>query len=146
MAVTSSDPPSFKTPPHPLYASITSVNLSPTAKLVTVAGQIGEDPLTGETPENLSEQVDVCLRRLDACLEHGGATKKDITRFMYYITQRGIDEMEAKEGPGSALKLVGGKVGGWMEGHRPAACFLRVFGMSNDKFLCEFECMAVVTE
>jgi hypothetical protein len=65
---------------------------------------------------------------------------------MYYITQRGFDEVEEKEGKGAALKLIGGKVGSWLEGRRPASCFLRVFGMSDEKFLCEFECMAVVTK
>lgn len=63
---------------------------------------------------------------------------------MYYITQRGLDEVDEKGGKGAGLKLIAGKVGEWLEGHRPASCYLRVFGMSDDKFLCEFECMAVV--
>ncbi|KAK9368242.1 Endoribonuclease L-PSP/chorismate mutase-like protein [Lipomyces kononenkoae] len=137
------DPLSFQHP-HPLYSSYTSVPVSSTSTLVTISGQVAVDPDTGETPTTLSAQIDLCLSRISACLEHAGARKIDITRFMYYITQRGIEEVDAANGKGAALKLVGGKVGQWLDGHRPASCFLRVFGMSDDKFLCEFECMAVV--
>ena len=144
MATQSHDPPSFKTP-HPLYSSYTTAPLSPTATLVTVSGQVAEDPETGETPSDLSAQITLCLARLSACLDDAGATKADITRFMYYIAQRGIDQVDATKGDGAALKLIGAKVGTWLEGHRPASCYLRVFGMSEDKFLCEFECMAIVT-
>lgn len=142
MSVQTIDPPAFK--PHPLYSSYTSVPISATAVLVIVSGQIAQDPETGETPSELSAQVDLCLSRLWSCLEHAGAKKTDITRFMYYIVQRGVEEVEAKEGKGAATKLIGGKVGAWLEGHRPASCFLRVSGMSDDKFLCEFECQAIV--
>ncbi len=144
MSVQAQDPSSFKKP-HPLYSSYTSVPLSPIATLVTISGQVGEDPATSEVPSTLSAQVDLCLSRMSACLEDAHARKTDITRFMYYITQHGVDEVDEKEGKGAALKLVGGKVGAWLEGHRPASCFLRVFGMSDERFLCEFECMAVVT-
>lgn len=137
------DPPSFKTP-HRLYSSYTSVPLSSTASLITVAGQVAQDPETGETPPDLSAQVSLCLSRLSACLDHAGATKADITRFMYYISERGINQVDGSEGKGAALKIIGGKVGEWLEGRRPASCFLRMFGMSDDKFLCEFECMAIV--
>lgn len=139
------DPPSFKHP-HPLYASYTSVPLAPTTKLITVAGQVAQDPITNAVPQGLAAQIDLCLSRISAILDHAGATKKDITRLMYYIAQPAVDELESKEGEGAALKVIGGKVGAWLEGHRPASCYLRVFGMSDPKFCCEFECMAVVTK
>jgi enamine deaminase RidA (YjgF/YER057c/UK114 family) len=145
MPVQAQDPQAFKSP-HPLYSAYTSVPLSSTTTLVTISGQVAEDPDTNEVPSGLPAQLDLCLSRLGACLDHAGATKVDITRLMYYIAQRGIDEIDGKEGNGAALKLIGGKVGSWLGGHRPASCFLRVFGMSDDKFLCEFECMAVVTK
>lgn len=145
MSVHAHDPKSFKKL-NPLYSSLTTAKLSSTTSLVTVAGQVAQDPETNEVPTGLAAQVDLCLLRLAACLEHAGAKKQDITRFMYYITQRGIDEFDRNEGEGSALKLIGGKVGTWLEGYRPASCYLRVFGMSDDRFLCEFECMAVVTQ
>jgi enamine deaminase RidA (YjgF/YER057c/UK114 family) len=145
MPVEVHDPPAFQRP-NPLYSSYTSVPLSATTRLITVSGQVAEDPTTGETPAGLSAQIDLCLCRLLACLEHAGARKVDVTRFMYYIAQRGVDDVDDSAGKGAATKLIGGKVGAWLEGHRPASCYLRVFGMSDDKYLCEFECMAVVTE
>jgi enamine deaminase RidA (YjgF/YER057c/UK114 family) len=145
MSVITSDPPAFKKS-NPLYAAITSVPLSSTATLVTVSGQVAEDPETGETPSGLAAQVDLCLSRLAICLQHAGTGKTDITRLMYYIAQSAIDDIDTKEGKGGALKVIGQKVGQWLEGHRPASCFLRVFGMSDEKYLCEFECMAVVTK
>lgn len=143
MAVEVHDTPSLKGA-HPLYSSYTSVQISPVAKLITVSGQVAEDIETGETPSDLASQVTICLARLSACLEDAGATKTDMTRYMYYISQSGIDQVDKVEGDGAALKLIGGIVGKWLEGHRPASCFLRVFGMSDPMYLCEFECMAVV--
>lgn len=145
MPVEPLDPPSFKHP-NPLYSSYTSVQLSPTSKLITIAGQVAEDPVTNAVPEGLPAQIDLCLSRISTILDHAGATKKDITRFMYYIAQPAIDKFDEKEGGGSALKVIAGKVGNWLEGHRPASCYMRVFGMSEDKYCCEFECMAVVTQ
>lgn len=143
MPVSTHDPVVFKNP-HPLYSSYTSVPLSSTTTLLTFAGQVAKDPETGATPPDLASQVDLCLSRLSICLIDAGAKKGDITRFMYYISQRGIDEVDKKEGSGAAVMLIGGKTGQWLEGHRPASSFLHVFGMSDDKFLCEFECTAVV--
>jgi enamine deaminase RidA (YjgF/YER057c/UK114 family) len=143
MPVTAIDPPVFKSP-HPLYSSYTSVPISSTSTLITISGQVAEDPSTGETPSSLPAQIDVCLSRLSSCLDHAGATKADLIRFMYYISQRGVEEIDGREGKGAVVRLIGGKVGSWLEGNRPASCFLRVWGMSDDRFLCEFECQAVV--
>jgi enamine deaminase RidA (YjgF/YER057c/UK114 family) len=145
MSVQAHDAPSVKHP-HPLFSSFTSARRSDTATLVTISGQSARDPETNETPEGLAPQIDICLSRIDACLQAAGATKGDITRLMYYIVQRGLDEFDAKEGEGAALKLIAQKAGAWLEGNRPASCYLRVLGMSEDKLLCEFECMAVVTK
>ncbi|KAF2103193.1 hypothetical protein NA57DRAFT_72173 [Rhizodiscina lignyota] len=145
MPATAHDPSSFKRP-HPLYSSYTTAPLSPTTTLVTVAGQVAEDIETGVVPSGLEAQLDLCLSRLTAILEDAGAKKTDLTRLMYYISQHGVKEYEVKEGEGAAVKLIGGKVGAWLEGNRPASCFLRVFGMTDDRYLCEFECMAMVTK
>lgn len=138
------DPPTLGKP-NPAYASITSAKLSPTATLYTVAGQVAEDPVDGSIPSGLAAQLDMCFRRLDLCLEHVGATKVDISRFMYYIKQGAIEELDAAEGPGSALKLIVGKAMNWLDGHRPASCYNRVFGMSDDIYLCEFEMMVITS-
>ena len=143
MAVDTLDPPEFKHA-NPLYSSYTSVPISSTAKLITIAGQVAEDPETNAVPVGLAAQVDLCLARLTAIMKHAGAAKADLTRLMYYIAQPAIDQLDGEEGQGVALALIAAKVGAWLEGHRPASCYLRVFGMSEDKYCCEFECMAVV--
>ncbi|KAJ2979684.1 hypothetical protein NQ176_g3101 [Zarea fungicola] len=134
MSVHPHDPAAFKNP-HPVFSSYTSIALSPTTKLLTFAGQVAEDPETGATPPDLGSQVDLCLARLATCLNDAGVKKSDLTRFMYYISQRGIDQVDDKEGSGAAVMLIGAKAAQWLEGHRPASCFLRVFGMTEDKFL-----------
>jgi enamine deaminase RidA (YjgF/YER057c/UK114 family) len=118
------DPPTFHKP-HPLYSSYTSVPLSSTTTLITISRQVAEDPETGETPSSLPEQIDVCLSRLSTCLQHAGVTNKaSITRFMYYIAQRGIDEVDEAEGKkGAALKVVGEKAGAWLEGASTSELF-----------------------
>jgi enamine deaminase RidA (YjgF/YER057c/UK114 family) len=113
MSVQAHDAPSVKHP-HPLFSSFTTARLSDTATLVTISGQSARDPETNETPEGLGPQIDICLSRIDACLKAAGATKGDITRLMYYIVQRGLDELDAKEGKGAALKLIAQRRGrGW---------------------------------
>lgn len=138
------DPPGLGRP-NPIYASITAAKLSPTTTLYTVAGQVAEDPSDGSVPASLPAQLDLCLRRLDICLEHIGARKTDISRFMYYIRQGGLDEFDAQQGKGEGLKLIVQKAMGWLEGHRPASCYNRVFGMTDDKYLCEFEMMVITS-
>ncbi|KAJ9608903.1 hypothetical protein H2200_006674 [Cladophialophora chaetospira] len=139
------DPPTLGKP-SPLYGAITAAKLSPSATLYTISGQVAEDPATGDVPAGLSAQLPICLQRIDLCLEHIGAKKTDIIRLMYYIRQGAIEDYEAAEGQGSGLKLIGGVVGKWLEGHRPASCYNRSFGMSDDRYACEFEAMVVLNK
>ena len=139
------DPPALGAS-NALFAAITAVPLSSTSTLYTISGQVAEDPVTGRTPPDLSSQLDICLRRLDICLTPVDAKKTDITRFMYYIKQSAIDDLDGQQGNGTALKLIVEKAGKWLKGHRPASCYNRVFGMSDDKFLCEFEAMVVLAK
>jgi enamine deaminase RidA (YjgF/YER057c/UK114 family) len=139
------DPPTLGKP-NPLYGAITAARLSQSTTLYTISGQVAQDPVSGAVPAGLSAQLPVCLRRIDLCLEHIGAKKTDITRLMYYIRQGDVDDYEAAEGHGSALKLIGGVVGKWLEGHRPASCYNRSLGMSDDRYACEFEAMVVLSQ
>ncbi|KAK5128217.1 hypothetical protein LTR85_002884 [Meristemomyces frigidus] len=129
------DPPSLG-PPNPVYAQITKVTLSETVTLLTIAGQVAVTP-DGNTPETLGEQVDLCLSRLETCLAAADANVHDMTRFMYYLTEKAYEH-------DGALSLVVEKVTPWLEGHRPASCFLVVKSLSKAKFMCEFEAQAVV--
>jgi enamine deaminase RidA (YjgF/YER057c/UK114 family) len=138
------DPPTLGKP-NPLYAAITAAPLSPSSTLYTISGQVAEDPSTGTVPAGLAAQLPICLQRIDLCLEHIGAKKTDVIRLMYYIRQGAVEEYEATEGKGAGLKLIGGEVGKWLEGHRPASCYNRSFGMSEDRYACEFEAMVVLS-
>lgn len=133
--VSTIDPPSLG-PPNPVYAHITSVALSDTVTLITIAGQVAVGP-KGNIPGTLGEQIDLCLARLKTCLAATDASVHDMTRFMYYITESAF----ADEG---ALSLVVEKVTPWLDGHRPASCFLVVKSLSRPEFMCEFEAQAVV--
>jgi enamine deaminase RidA (YjgF/YER057c/UK114 family) len=139
------DPPALGKP-NPLYGNITAAKLSPTSTLYTISGQIAIDPSTGQTPDGLAAQLPICLQRVEMCLEHVGAKKTDMIRLMYYLRQGAIEEYEAVEGKGSGLKLIAGVVAKWLDGHRPASCYNRSFGMTDDRYACEFEAMAVVSE
>ena len=139
------DPPSLGIP-NPAYAAITAAQLSPTASLYTIAGQVAEDPVNGSVPPGFAEQIDLCLRRIDLCLEYIGATKADMTRFIYYIRQGAIDDYDKGKGKGSARDVLTGKAMAWLEGNRPASCYCRSYGMSDDIYHCEFEAMVVIAK
>ena len=62
---------------------------------------------------------------------------------MYYIKQSAIDEIDVKDGKGAALELFVSKTQLWLRETCPASSFLRVFGFSNDEFLCELEATIV---
>lgn len=136
------DPPALG-PGHPLYAHITSVPIGGST-LLTIAGQVPRIPPTKENPHphpsapsGLRAQMELCLSRLSICLEASGAKVTDLTRLMYYFTERAWEEEDA-------MKLVTEVVGKWLGGHRPASVLLVVKGLSQPEFLCEFEGQAVV--
>lgn len=84
--VSTIDPPSFG-PGHPVFSHVTVVPFSDTVKMITVAGQVAITA-EGKTPDGLSAQMKLCLERLSTCLEAAGAGVKDMTRLMYYFTEK----------------------------------------------------------
>ena len=131
------DPPSLG-PANPVYANITTVALSSSATLITVAGQVATHP-DGTIPSTLPEQIDLCLSKLETCLNSVDAKIENLTRFVYYFTEEAFQGQET-------LDLVIKQVRTWLKGHRPASCFLVVKSLSRKEFLCEFEGMAVTTK
>lgn len=119
--------------------------MGPNIKFITVAGQVAIPPPSPaspasparKVPRGLRAQIEVCLSRVSTCLEASGAKVTDMTRLMYYLTERAWEEEDA-------LKLVLEVVGKWLDGHRPASCFLVVKSLSQPEYLCEFEAQAVV--
>jgi enamine deaminase RidA (YjgF/YER057c/UK114 family) len=51
-----------------------------------VAGTTGVDPQTSTYPESVAEQARHALNIIEAALEKGGFTFKDVVRATYYIT------------------------------------------------------------
>lgn len=126
------DPPSLG-PTNPVYSNITIVSIGD-IKLVTIAGQVATTP-TGEIPSTLEAQIDLCLSKVGTCLSAVGATVHDMTRLVYYFVEHD---------PKTTPALITEKVKPFLQGHRPASCYLVVQSLSRPEFLCEFEAVAVV--
>lgn len=72
----------------PSYSHVSTIPISSTKKLVSLAGQTGTNRQT--TPENapsLGEQVRIALANVDKCLAAVGATKKDIVSHRQYVVK-----------------------------------------------------------
>ena len=131
------NPPALETP-SPVFAHVSLAPLSASVTQFIIAGQIGTDPETQETPPDLASQVDICLRRISICLDAANATTNDMTRFMYYIAERGFEGDKT-------IEMLLEKVTKWLgPDARPTSCFLVPKSLSQPKFLCEFEAMGVV--
>ncbi|MCJ1328347.1 hypothetical protein MMC10_005023 [Thelotrema lepadinum] len=133
--ITTLDPPACGSSPHPAYAQITTIPLG-SARLITISGQVADDPETGSVPEDLGDQVDVCFGKIRACLEACGATVHDLVKVMYYVV--GFEP--------SMLSTVTDRIVGFMEGHRPAGCLLGIQSSIDGRFKVEIEATAVVKE
>ena len=123
-------------PGHPLFANVTAVPLSPTVKFITISGQVATQT-DGRVPKGLRAQMELCLSKVATCLEASGARIEDMTRLMYYFTERAWNQEDA-------LKVVMDTAAPWLQGHRPASCCLIVKSLSEPQYLCEFEAQAVV--
>ncbi|KAI0006806.1 Endoribonuclease L-PSP/chorismate mutase-like protein [Xylariaceae sp. FL0662B] len=121
----------------PIYSQVTSVPLSASTKLVTVAGQV---PVTedGTVPSTLVEQIDLCLSKVGICLSAAGAKIQDMTRLVYYVTQNAHN-------PETTPRVFVDRLTPWLGGHGPASCYIVVAGLSHPEYMVEFEAMAVVT-
>lgn len=135
--VSTLDPPSLGQP-NPVYSNITLVSLSDTVKMITVSGQVARDS-EGNTPDGLAAQMELCLSKLSTCLDASGARVHDMTRFMYYVTEKAWEQDDV-------IQTVLNIITPWLQGHRPASCFLVVKSLSEPRFLCEFEAQAVVKQ
>lgn len=83
----------FDPPKHPAvapsYSQISTVPLSPTAKLVTIAGQVGHNynNPAGAIPQSFPEQIRIALRNVETCLAAAGASKRDIISNRQYVVR-----------------------------------------------------------
>lgn len=141
--VTVHDPPALGPKPD-IYSAMTSVPLSPHTTQYFISGQTGEDLETKILPPDLDTQLDNILKRIAICLDSVGAKKSDLATFHYYLRQSAVEDVDGRDGSEGTIKLVRKKVVPWLEGHRPASCYTRSFGMSHPKYLAEISAIAVV--
>lgn len=133
--ITLLDPPSIG-PPNPVFGNISIVPLSDTLKQINISGQVAQTP-TKEVPEGLGPQMDLCLSRVTQCLEAVDAGVHDISKFMYYFTEKAFAHEDF-------LNFITEKMQSWLQGHRPASCAMIVKSLSQPAFLCEFEATVVL--
>ncbi|MEO0438933.1 MAG: RidA family protein [Pseudomonadota bacterium] len=54
-----------------------------------IAGQVGQHPESGETPDALSGQVEQSLKNVVAVVKEAGGEPEDITKLTVYVTDMG---------------------------------------------------------
>ena len=126
--------PSNVAQPTPTYSHVLKCPISPTASLITVAGQIGVDSTTNTVPPTMGEQVECALTNLDNCLKAAGATAKDIIKVTHYIVNYDPSDRSRIE---PYFKLMGD--------HRPPSTLVGVATLAQKELLYEIEAMAIVT-
>lgn len=120
--------------PRPSYSHICTTPLSPTTKLITVAGQIGIDPTTSTVPASFAAQVSAALTNLGACLAAAGATTRDVVKVTQYVV-----DYDPTERARASL------YGEFMGDHRPPSTLVGVACLAEPELSYEIEAMAVVT-
>ncbi|OAP61606.1 hypothetical protein AYL99_03809 [Fonsecaea erecta] len=125
------NPPNL--PPKPNFSYVQSTPISPTASLITVAGQIGVDPQTNIAPSTFAEQVHVALQNLGICLAAAGATPADIVKVQHYVVN--LDPKDTSRGE-AWLNFIGD--------HRPPSTLLGVAALATPALLYEVEAMAII--
>ncbi|KAI7310319.1 hypothetical protein KC315_g12655 [Hortaea werneckii] len=89
-------------PQVPSYSHISSVPISSTHRLVSLAGQVGVPPTTtAKDPiPSFPDQVRAALANVDKCLAAAGVTKRDIVSNRQYVVKlqsRSPEDFEARE-------------------------------------------------
>ena len=91
---------------------------------MTIAGRVPTRS-DGSVPPTLAEQMDLCFAKIKACLEAADGSVKDLPRVIYYVVAYNPDK---------TYELVVEKSTGFLQGHRPASCFLGVQILSRKEF------------
>ncbi|EXJ79523.1 hypothetical protein A1O3_07802 [Capronia epimyces CBS 606.96] len=131
--------PSDVAPYSPSYDQICTTPLTSTSKLISFAGLVGADPVTGYTAPTFPGQVELALKNLGKCLEAAGATSRDIVQVRQYIVGlRGHMGTEDAKARGELFMK-------FMGGHKPPNTLVGVEGLVTKEILYEIEVMAVVS-
>lgn len=89
--------PSNVPSPKPSFSHVQITSISPTANLVTIAGQIGVDSETNIAPPTFKEQVEIAIQNLKNCLAAADATAADIIKVQHYVVNLDPDDTSRSE-------------------------------------------------
>ncbi|KAK3062562.1 hypothetical protein LTS18_003802 [Coniosporium uncinatum] len=141
------NPPDVATPP-PTYNQVCTTPLLPTSKLITLAGQTGVLPSTGElVSKDIASQAAQAYVNVHNCLKAVGATPRDIIHVRHYIVKETgdpeVDRMEVVErGWGQEwIRFMDGEAGG----HRPPDTVVGVAALAKSGLMYEVEAWALVS-
>ena len=115
-------------PPRPTYSHVAITPLSSTTKLITIAGQVGIDQLSGTAPPTFAAQVQTALDNLGKCLVAAGGSTRDIVKVNQYVVD--LDPQETTRGE-LYLKFMGD--------HRPPSTLVGVQRLAADDWFYEIE-------
>jgi len=118
-------------PPFARYAH--GVEVPAGTRLIFTSGQLGLDE-SGEIPEEVESQAEICFRNIDAILSASGASVRDIVRINAFVTDRAFMQgyMAARDR--------------WLESvdRLPASTLVIVSGFTRPEFKVEIEVVAAV--
>jgi enamine deaminase RidA (YjgF/YER057c/UK114 family) len=126
--------PSTVHPPVPTYSHISIVSLSSTARLITIAGQVGKTE-TGETPPDFIDQINLALANVGKCLEAANAKVTDIVRVVQYVVK--LLPQDPRRGQ-AYVRFFGD--------HTPPSTLVGVEALAEKELLYEIEVTAVTTD
>jgi enamine deaminase RidA (YjgF/YER057c/UK114 family) len=116
-----------------------SNGISARGRTVSVAGQIGWNPATGElVSDDFVRQAERALQNVAAVLHAGGAEPRHVVRLTWYVTDRDAYMARPRE-LGEAYREVFGR-------HYPAMSAVIVAGLLEPGALVEIEATAVVPD
>ncbi|KAK0267595.1 hypothetical protein LTR54_017807 [Friedmanniomyces endolithicus] len=118
--------------PQPSYSHVCVAPIGDGVKLVTIAGQIGKHPETGEIPPTFAAQVDLALENVGRCLREVQADIKDIVRVQQFIVNLSSPDSTRVQ---AYLRFMGD--------HRPPSTVIGVQALAQKELLYEIEVTAL---
>jgi enamine deaminase RidA (YjgF/YER057c/UK114 family) len=113
--------------------------IAATGRFISIAGQIGWNPMNGniESPD-FAQQAAQALRNIVAVLERAGARPEHLVRMTWFITDRAA-YVSARTAIGDAYREIIGR-------HFPAMSVIIVSGLIEADALVEIEATAVLPQ
>ena len=123
--------------PAPTYSHVAIIPISNTARLITIAGQVGIDP-QGNIAPTFAGQVSLALENLSECLASARCGKEDIVKVTLYIVAREPSNNNAYEHVRKSLYTRF-----WGEMQPPPNTVVYVAALALPELLFEVEAMAI---